>query len=121
MTLRGAATGAVVAVGLALSGCSAQSERDQYSYDAIQDDGFAQDKYLTDQGYLVDSQALTAKGAELESWVALQTDQICDQLSSGTTFDELVGFFSQTFGDVVTDPEGFVGNAAGYSCSGYLD
>ena len=110
-----------MAVAVIAGGCSAQSERDRYSYDSIQDDAFAQDKYLMDQGYLVNGKRLRRKGAEVQSWVALQTGQICDQLSSGTSFEELVAFFGDSFGDVVTDPERFVGNAAGYSCSGYLD
>jgi hypothetical protein len=115
------AIGASVVVGLTLSGCAAQSERDKYSYDAIRDDAFAQDKYMMDQGFLVDSKKLKRKGAKVQSWVALQTQQICDQLASGTTFDDLVAFFGESFGDVVTDAERFVGNAAGYSCAGHLD
>lgn len=108
------------ALALVFSGCSTQSTRDQYSYDSIQDDKVAQRVYLQDQSYLVDRDVLATKGANFDSWVALQTEQICDELSGGTTFDELVQFFSRTFGDVVSDAEKFVGNAAGFSCSGYL-
>ena len=71
----GAAVGVAVALVLAVTGCSAQSEWDQYSYGTIQDDELAQRVYLVDQGYLVDGEALAAQGAELESWVALQTER----------------------------------------------
>lgn len=121
MVLTSATCAAAASLALILSGCSANSQRDQYSYDSIQDDEVAQLVYMKDQGYLVDREVLATNGGDFEPWVALQTDQVCDELSGGTTFDELVQFFDQTFGDVISDAEKFVGNAAGFSCAGYLD
>ena len=119
MGLKQIGIGVVLAATVLTSACTS-SQQSQYSYDSVEDDDFAQDLYLRDQGALIDTQALAAKGAETQSWVALQTEQICDQLGSGTSFDELVQFFDDTFGDIVSNPEEFVGNAAGYSCSGLL-
>ena len=111
--------GMVLAAAVFTHGCTS-AQQSQYSYDSVEDDEFAQDLYLRDQGGLIDAQALASKGAEPQAWVALQTEQICDRLGSGTSFDELVQFFGDNFGDIVSDSEQFVGNAAGYSCPGLL-
>lgn len=82
MGLKRIGVGLVLAISVLAGGCTS-SQQSKYSYDSVEDGDFAQDLYLQDQGALIDSQALAAKGAEPQSWVALQPEQICDQLRSG--------------------------------------